>query len=212
MLRPLGGSGLKAALLHPHDAYWDLRLGVRTFGFVRAVGDPSRGDWRAHYQPTSYRTLFGVFEAVALGAEDDFVDLGAGLGRAVFVAHHLGARRAVGVELDGRLHRRALQNRTRAGIPAHRVELVRASADEHRFDHATVVFLFHPFGAGTLARSIAAIDASLDRAPRALRLAYLNPVHAAIVDGSRHLVRLDPARPRRRLDPDYALGVWTTAR
>ena len=208
----LRGTGLKAPLLHPRDLFWDLRLGISTFGFVPAIGDHASDAFRAHYEPTPYRTLFRVFDRVGLGPEDVFVDLGSGLGRAVFAALHRGARRSVGVELDETLHLRALANRARSGADPRRVEFVRSSASTYGFDDATIVFLFHPFGAGTLARAIDGLDASLDRAPRAVQIAYLNPVHESVLGRSRYLVRRRASTRTGAVDERYEIGFWSTER
>ena len=100
LLDRVRGRGYKARLLRPRDEFWDRRLGVRTFGHIPAVGTPDAAAWQGHYEATSYRDLFLMLRRVGIGPDDVYVDLGCGMGRTVFAAEWLGARRAVGVEVS----------------------------------------------------------------------------------------------------------------
>jgi predicted RNA methylase len=63
------------------------------------MGDPGDNDSRVHYTPTPYGNLFRLLRMVNLRSDDVFVDLGAGMGRAVFAASWLDARRVVSIEV-----------------------------------------------------------------------------------------------------------------
>lgn len=213
LIANLRGKGLRNRLLHPRDAVWDQRLGVQTFGFIPDVGDTTDADWQGHYSPTPYRDVFAVLKHAGLTAEDVVVDLGCGLGRVVFAANRLGARRAVGVEIDPKLHRQCLDSIRHGGYTADRVEFVCTPAQNFWHDDTTVLFMFHPFGSGTLRSVIEGLDAALDARPRPLRLIYVNPVHDDVIASSRHLEQVEhwPLRmPSSFVSHRYAVTFWRT--
>src|SRR4029078_235190 len=85
--------GIKARLLNPYDAYWDWKLGINTFCYHPASNE-RESDWKVHYPPTPYRDIFDLLRVVKLNGDDVFVDLGSGLGRAVFAAGWVGCSAA----------------------------------------------------------------------------------------------------------------------
>jgi SAM-dependent methyltransferase len=218
LLAGLKGKGIQDRLLHPYDALWDARLGISTFGFIPAVGDSNDAAWQGHYQPTPYRDIFAVLRHAGIGPGDVYVDLGCGLGRTVFAAHWLGAKRAVGVEIDHQLaaqcERSAASHRhARAGDPARAVKFVCTPAQTYLHRDTTVVFLFHPFGAGTLKEVVDALDAELTRRPRSLKVIYFNPVYDHVFEQSRHFKRCEHWPAERRMltaSGDYAVTFWAT--
>jgi len=73
--------------------------------------------------------------------------------------------------------------------------VITGDAAQQRYADGTVFLLVNPFGEVTLRRVLANIRASLDDAPRAVRFAYLNPVHESVfqqVGWLRHVVRYRP--------------------
>ena len=174
---------LKSRLHNPIDALWDARLGVQTFGYTPDVGQFSDPNWRCHYAPTKYRELFRMFHRVGLGPEDTFVDLGSGLGRAVFGAVHLGAR-AIGVEIDGVLHAGAEENRARCRLPRERIAFNQGSAGDFDPKGCTVLFIYNAFGRGTLQLVLDRLGEDLERHPRDLRFVYFNPTLDPVVTAS----------------------------
>lgn len=187
MFSLLRGAGLKSRLLNPAEELWDRRLGVHTFGFLGQVGEPSARNWQAHYVPVRYKRLLEALRHVGVGQGDVFVDLGCGLGRSVFVASWLGAKRALGVEIDPGLVEQARRNLAGSSLAGRDIEFICQPAQEFVPAGVTVLFMFHPFGAGTMEQVVQQFDAELDRHPRHLRVVYENPIHAAVLEGSRHL-------------------------
>ncbi len=205
-LQRFKGRGFKTRLLSPYDELWDRLLGVRTFGFRAAIGNSRDANWRAQYHPTSYRHLFQLFKRVGLGPNDVFVDLGSGLGRAVFAASQLGAKRAVGVEIDPELCGDARKNLARSRLARRDVAFICTGAESYAFDECTVVFIFNAFGEGTLRTVVENVEASLRRIPRDVRIIYFNPFFQTPLEDSRILKRFDlwPEIVGKR----YAASFW----
>lgn len=176
------GTGLKTRLLNPYDTFWDLRLGVNTLGYVPAVGDDSDPNYQVHYQPTAYAKLFKVLRRLEIGPDDSFLDLGCGLGRPVFAASHLGAKRSVGVEIDRDLVAAAQRNLNGSRLRGRNIEFIAAPAQEFSPTAITAIYMFHPFGPGTLQTFADALVSSIAMSPRRVRIAYENPVHGEVLD------------------------------
>lgn len=207
LMNRLRGSGLKMRLRHPYDELVDRWLGVRTIGWRPAVGSKDDEDLRVEYLATDYSVLRRVLRRADLGPDDVFIDLGSGLGRAVFVASWLGAGRAVGVEIDGRLVEGARTNAARSRLRAHNIEFVQSGADTYPQDESSVIYMFNPFGVGTMRAVAGRIESALRQRPRDLRVVYLNPVHAAVLDALPCLRRYDQWADRGRGDGLSAI-MW----
>jgi SAM-dependent methyltransferase len=191
MLATLGrfrGKSYKVRLLNPRDEFWDRRLGVRTFGFHPAMGGPGDDDWRVHYTPTPYSDIFRLLRMVDLRSDDVFVDLGAGLGRAVFAASWLGARRAVGVEVVQDLCDKATQNHQQSRLASRDIKFICTNAQNYQNADTTVLFMFHPFGEATLRHVLRNIESvRMEGSHRTLRIIYVNPIYDAVLQQMRWL-------------------------
>ena len=213
LLDRLRGQGYKTRLMRPLDEFWDRRLGVRTFGYIPAVGAPNAAAWQGHYEATSYRDLFRMLRRVGLGRDDVYVDLGCGMGRTVFVANWLGARHAVGVEVNASLIGACRANALRSHRDCRGVEFVQGYAQDFSQDETTVLFLFHPFGRGTLQTVIEGLGASLRAVPRRLRLVYFNAACDDVLAASGFLRRIDRWEPGADWNPStgrYPASFWET--
>lgn len=201
LLARFRGQGYKTRLLNPHDEYWDRRLGIRTFGFHEGSGAQGEAVWNVHYTPTPYADILRLLRHAGLHKDDVFVDLGAGMGRAVFTAAWLGARRSVGVELIPELVAKAEANRARARQADRDISFVCTDATRYAFADMTMLFMFHPFGETTMEQVLRNIRASREAAcTPPLRIVYINPVCDEVLAQSgwlRRIERLPP--PDRRL-------------
>jgi SAM-dependent methyltransferase len=211
----LKGSGLKTRLLNPRDELCDRWLGIRTSGWRPHVGNEHDPDWRVEYVPTAYAVLGRLFRRVGLGPDDVFLDLGAGLGRAVFAAAWAGAGRALGVEIDPLLVRGARDNLARSRLAHRRIEFLEQGADGYPQEESTVIFMFNPFGAGTMRAVGRRIQEGLAAHPRRLRIVYLNPFFASELDALPCLERLDHwdegGSPRTFRSRWRRAGGWSAA-
>jgi len=182
------GQGYKTRLLNPHDEFWDQRLGIKTFGFHPASGKQGDSDWRVHYTPTPYSDIFRLLKMVELGADDVFVDLGSGMGRAVFCASWMGAKRAVGIEVVPDLCKTAIQSHVRSRLAHRNIEFFCENALDFQCRDTTVLFMFHPFGEATLRQVLHNIESERIKKPHSkLRIIYVNPVFDAVLKQTKWL-------------------------
>jgi hypothetical protein len=114
-----------------------------------------------------------------------FIDIGAGKGRALFLAQDLGFKSAIGVEFARQLVevcRENIRRRASDGIsrpPAHIVHM-----DGLLFElpeEPAVLFLNNPFEAELMARMAERIRVSLSKMPRPLKIVYGNPLHDSVI-------------------------------
>jgi hypothetical protein len=134
------------------DAVVEQRLGI-------ADAPPSSappGDHLVGYHPSGVAPIVQAIIEVPITADDVLIDLGAGLGKVVFLAHLLTGATARGVEVQA-----ALVDRARAA--AARLELdvrfTRADAREADIDDGTVFFLYAPFTGPALAEVLRRLHA-----------------------------------------------------
>jgi SAM-dependent methyltransferase len=140
--------------------------------------------WR--YWPTARDTFARILARVPLRfGQTVFIDLGSGKGRALLLAAEHPFRRIIGVELSPSLHRVATYNlaawRARTGQRTP-IELVcMDAADFMAPPEDALIYLFHPFPADTMRAVLFNLSASLALHPRRVMLAYLNPLHHALL-------------------------------
>lgn len=173
------------------NLYYERRLRTVTSGIVEAdeLGIADDRD-RGAYGPTGWRTLSRVMPRGSVSRDDVFVDIGAGMGRAVLLAAtRYRLRRVVGVEVAESLCEIARANveRNRKRLRTPLVEIVTADAATYDLpDDATIVYMHNPFWGGLFRRVAERIVAAVDAAPRPLRLIYEHPrEHAALMEMGR---------------------------
>jgi SAM-dependent methyltransferase len=194
------------------DSLIERHYGVKTADRISLKDLGVDGPERVWHHPCDWIALWRALRRQGPGPQDVFVDFGSGLGRALLVAARFPFRQVIGVELSDRLAEQARRNvethtrRVRAGS----VEVVKADALEWEIpDDMTFAFLYSPFTGTLFARVFDRILASLDRAPRALRLVYDYPVEHNQVIGSGRAEAIDIAPrsfpPRLGLADDVIL-------
>jgi SAM-dependent methyltransferase len=183
-LRKLPGLAARDGFL-PHP--WDQANGVRTSGLV--VGRHLKSGHGHDRHITAY---YGVAPSVfhrllrrwqhtrpaAAIASTTFVDIGAGMGRAVLLASELPFRQVIGVELHPALARRARKNAgewRKAGRACAPIRIVNADAVEFAFPpRPCVAFLFNPFGATVMRHWLRAAAKAFAARPGQLDILYVN--------------------------------------
>ena len=177
---------------HPFDT----EFGVQTSGLVSGrhlkAGHAHDRHSTAYYgvAPSIFREICERWRASppAFPAESySFIDLGAGMGRAVLLAAEMPFREAVGVELNPELARVASKNVTiweaegRALCP---MRILPQDATEIEFpDGPCLLFLFNPFGATVLRRLIKRIETAFHNRPGELDLLYVNHEQEKVLAG-----------------------------
>lgn len=188
----LRGEALRQELLalapEQRETWIDLVLGI-------APPPPDRDLPRGAvpYVPAGVEEILALVEDVPVRATDELVDLGAGLGRVIVLAHLLSGARAHGIELQAHLVGPARATCAALGLPAVTV----ACADAAEVELAgTVFFLYAPFNGEMLARVLA----------RLASLARRQPITVATVDLPLEDVPWLVGRPSRRA----ALTIYTS--
>jgi Histone methylation protein DOT1 len=186
-VRPGGGrlfrATLRPAYVHARNGFvrfLEWRNGIRTSGVVDLADLGVAGPDRVAYKPAPWLLLRRALPRRAVRPDDVFVDLGSGMGRAVFqAARHYPFRRVIGVEIAPALHRVAESNigRNRHRLRCRDVALVCSDVLDFPIpDDVTVVFLDNPFTGGLFGTVLERLLASVDRRPREVTVVYFNPV------------------------------------
>lgn len=205
--RLLPGLGVKDGLTqHPFDA----QFGVRTSGLVagRHLTTGHRHDRHAtaYYgvAPSVFKALVKRWQRIGLAAPLEattFVDLGAGMGRAVLLASSLGFKAVVGVELHPKLAEIASENARvwRAIEPElGPMRIVKADAVEFLLpDGPLVVFLFNPFGAPVMRRLLKRWRKRPSGREHSLDILYVNNEQDHVLESEAGWTRLFLGKVRR---------------
>jgi hypothetical protein len=163
------------------ETYHERRLGIRTVGHFEArdLGYPC-DDFKG-YAPAPYRDFHEAMKHVSVRTDRDvFIDYGSGMGRIVVAAATYAFRRVIGVEMAANLACVAQDNveRARGHLRCRDVRIIRADAAALALDDdVTIIHFFNPFGGPILARVVANIRESLERAPREITILFFNPLH-----------------------------------
>jgi SAM-dependent methyltransferase len=195
---------------HPFDE----AFGVRTSGLV--AGRHLKSGHRHDRHATAYYGVApSVFHALLrrwqrsrpAGAieEFSFIDVGAGMGRAVLLAAELPFRQAVGVELNPTLARIARKNlalwrsSARARTP---MKILCGDAVDLRLPEGPcLAFFFNPFGAPVMRRLLAAWGKTLAARAGELDLIYVNHEQEHVLERQAGFARLFLGKvPRSRAD------------
>ncbi|GAA4842918.1 class I SAM-dependent methyltransferase [Saccharopolyspora rosea] len=189
------------------DTLFERRYDVRTSPVIELdeLGIPAHE--RIRYQATGWLNLPRILPAREVGPHDVFVDFGSGMGRVVLqAATRYPCKKVIGVELSGRLVGIARANVARN---AHRlrcaeVSFVESDALDYEIpDDMTIAFFHNPFTGSIFARVLQRIVESVDRAPRTVRVVYVNPVE------ERALLETGRARVVRRLRGMRPTAEWS---
>ncbi|HTB95487.1 MAG TPA: hypothetical protein VK716_00645 [Terracidiphilus sp.] len=193
-------------LKHP----FDLENGMRTSGLVagRHLKSGHRHDRHATayfgVAPSVFHSLFRRWRQIRMDeqiSDTTFIDLGAGMGRAVLLAAELRFRAVRGVELHPTLARIARDNLRRwrlAGRVQSPVQIQCRDASEVEYPRGPcLVFLFNPFGAAVLRSVLKRAAVAFENRSSELDLIYVNNEQEAEFEKVRGFVRLFLGKVRR---------------
>ncbi len=193
-------------MLHPFDA----ENGVRTSGLV-AGRNLKSGHRHDRYATAYYGVAPSVFHAlverwqrlrpVDAAQNFTFVDVGAGMGRALLLASEMRFREVLGVELNPtlvRIARRNLSAWRRQGRQRSQARVLCADATEWKYPLGPcVLFLFNPFGATVMRRLLVHVARDFASRPGELDLLYINNEQEGVLEGRRGFARLFLGKVRR---------------
>ncbi len=178
----------------PHP--FDLENGVRTSGLIVGrhlkTGSPRDRQTTAYYgvAPSVFQALVRRWRRMRPAhplEETTFLDIGAGMGRAVLLAAEMPFHDVIGVEMHPTLVRIARRNLTlwrkvgRAAVP---MRMVEADATEFVFPPGPcVAFLFNPFGAAAMRRFLR--HAARSFCDRRLDILYVNNEQEGVLEEQR---------------------------
>jgi SAM-dependent methyltransferase len=158
---------------------------------------PDAWAWRAPqkpFAPTPWRLLRHLLPASEVSRDDVFVDFGCGDGRVLLeAAEQYRFRRVVGVELvpDLAAAARRLLDENRHLLRTPEWEVVCADVrDFEPPDDLTVAYFFDPFTGPLFDAVMGRLEASVERAPRSVRIVYVTPTELGRVLRSGQVRRL----------------------
>lgn len=192
----------------PHP--WDEANGVRTSGLIAGRHLKS-----GHVHDRHATAYFGVAPSVFAALvrrwrrtspagpieATTFVDVGAGMGRAVLLAAEMPFRQVIGVELNPALAQRARRNLTawrKAGRARSPMRVACGDAVEFPFPPGPcVAFLFNPFGATVMRRWLRAAAKAFAGRPGELDILYVNHEQEGELEQQRGFVRFFRGKVQR---------------
>ena len=189
---------------------FDLEYGVRTSGLVagRHLLAGSRHDrYATAYYAIAPSVLEGILirwrrlNPVAQIDEFTFIDVGAGMGRALLLASEYPFRAVIGIELNPTLARTGRKNMTlwRAAGHAH-APMRMLCRDVTEFDLPSgpcVAFLFNPFGKPVMQRMLKRWSRTLSRQSGELDILYVNNEQESVLEKQPGFKRVFHGRIRR---------------
>lgn len=152
----------------------DVRLRIDTGFYNDKLEQGIHFDSR-EYEPTRYKTIQKILNALELNKEDVFVDYGCGKGRVVFVVAMKKIKKVIGLEIDKKMLQIANSNLKNFNKNLSPVELIDIDAANFDPKEGTILFMFNPFGEKTMINVIEEIKKSLKTYPRKIRIVYHNP-------------------------------------
>lgn len=212
--RLLAGLAVKDGFTrHP----FDIENGVRTSGLI-----PGRHLKSGHSNDRHATSYYGIAPSLfaslvqrwrrskpaAPMAQTTFVDIGAGMGRAMLLAAEMPFREVIGIELNPALVRIARRNMTawrKMERARTAMRLVCGDASDFEFPAGPcVVFLFNPFGPVVLRSLLRKIARSFSKRAGELDVLYVNNEQDFVLERQRGMVRLFHGRVKRSPVDDIA--------
>ena len=191
---------------HPFDQKW----GVQTSGLI-----PGRFLKTGHVHDRHSTAYFGVAPSVfwallrrwlrtkpaAPIEQFTFIDVGAGMARAMLLASEYPFKRVVGIELNPLLvnvAQRNLEFWQAAGRSRTPMQVICGDAVDATFAKGPcVVFLFNPFGASVMRRLLKRLAVEFAERVGHLDLLYVNPEQESVIERQAGFTRLFTGRERR---------------
>jgi SAM-dependent methyltransferase len=178
-----------AQKLRQIDTAYDSAYHLNTGGKIELQNFSIDSESKSHgvfYQAVFPDRFFEWIDSLNIEPRDYlFVDIGAGKGRALFLAQDLGFKEVIGVEFARELVeicKTNIDRRAADGVLRPAVRILHMDGLLYDLpEEPTVLFLNNPFGAELMTRMAARIQTSLSNAPRSLKIVYGNPMHDSVI-------------------------------
>jgi SAM-dependent methyltransferase len=203
-VRQLVRAGVLSLRRHVSAGLIERQRGIETGKVVDLEDLGLAASDRIRYEPSGWLDLRRALPRREITSDDVFLDLGAGKGRVVIQAARYPFRRVVGVELSPELSNVARQNVAASArrFRCRDVRIVTADVVDYAIpDDVTVIYMYNPFRGETFEHVLQALIASVERAPRRLRVIYRTPLEQESLEatGRFRLMRVaNGLRPNRR--------------
>jgi SAM-dependent methyltransferase len=165
------------------DGLQDRRLGIVTADQrVRREAGLDPDHYQRFCRAVSFTGIRSMLKHWTLRSDDALLDYGCGAGRVICVAAQYPFSRVIGVEISGYFSR--LSERNVRTLRRYLVcpEVVHADAATYQVpDDITVIVIYNSFDDQVLCAVLARVLESIDRVPRRMRVAYVNPRGHALV-------------------------------
>lgn len=129
-----------------------------------------------HYQGAGYLVLFRIFQKIVSQTKDfEFVDIGSGKGRVIFVAESFGYKNLTGIELDNELIKDSLENLKHYSLKnaTSKITFININAINYNYkNQPAVYFLFNPFNGSVLKK---VLDKIVESTKEETWFVYMNP-------------------------------------
>ena len=195
---PVDASLVRAALADVPACEWDAWVDVLWDGAEVPDDGPHLPRGGVPYLPCPVATVLEALHHAEVADDDVFVDVGAGLGRVLALAHLVTGAGGIGVEIQPHLVAAARGRAAWLGLS--RVSVLEGDAAElvPFVTVGTVFFMYSPFGGDRLARVLAQIEAHA--AVRPLRLCCV------------HMPELELPWLTRSATPSPELAIYRSTR
>jgi hypothetical protein len=189
------------------ETAYDRKTGLETSRLVKVADlgiDPAKMEGASRnassiaYMPSPAWFTATILKDLGLRYNEySFIDLGSGMGRAVFAAAAFPFRKVVGVEFSDELHQIAQRNFAKVSgtLKAAAVELICQDAQEYTFPSGNcVIYLYNPFREAVMQTVLNNLDRHYANDPAELYVIYYSPVLGAMLEAAPFLTRITMTR------------------
>jgi SAM-dependent methyltransferase len=186
---------LRPQRLTPHP--FDVEHGVRTTAYIEgsqlAIGHAHDLYNTAYYgsAPSMVTAAIECWRQQLTSADPSieewtFIDIGAGLGRAVMIASLYPFQQGIGVEMNPDLVKQARDNLAiwkRTPRACSQIDVTAADATEFLWPRSPlVIYMFNPFEKPVMERLLLSLDNALNKGSGPIHILYMHPVESAVFD------------------------------
>jgi ubiquinone/menaquinone biosynthesis C-methylase UbiE len=176
-----------------YDSLCDRFLGIRTADEFYPVDSSGHRDAQK-CAALAYGAAAKFIKFLDLQTSDVVYDLGCGTGRVACLFARHSIAKCIGVELDPRAADIAKKNAIQLRGRRSEIAIIQADAASLDYGDGSVFWLYNPFGAATLAETLARIRHGARIAQRPVRFCYVTPENEQVFSSQDWLFRYQTIR------------------